>query len=365
MISRTKLIGLCGALCVVGAVGGAFFVNGGKTKAQQTVRYGITPYQDSGLPVVPAIKGWYEEDGLKVELVPLAWGDVISALSSGSIDVAIYNLNSFLAPYQNAAQRSPKPVFYAPVFVFKGQAIMVQGDMGWRTLETSSTNAPQPRTETVAVVAAQLKGKRACVTKGTELEQIVLESLKKAHLAPSDVNIIYSSPEDCMAAFLAKSIDAFAAGLTERVEARRHGGVELLTTSDVMQPVIDGLITTDEYASKHQDILDKLVAQWFRTVRYIADDVANNSKEIRDYLRTTASTRYSPEEYAIAWTFDIFPRDPKDANELFNQHASPYYWKKSWDDIGSFLISQKQATAPAPYSAYLGELTLGRLAPTK
>src|SRR3954452_5494893 len=77
----------------------ALLPSGKAAEAQRTIRYGITPYQDSGLPVVPAMKGWYKDEGLNIELVPLAWGDVIAALSSGSIDVAIYNFNSFLAPY--------------------------------------------------------------------------------------------------------------------------------------------------------------------------------------------------------------------------------------------------------------------------
>src|SRR5690349_4136044 len=92
--SLSKLVYFAAAVCLT------LIVNGGMSEAQQTIRYGITPYQDSGLPVVAAMKGWYKEEGLNVELVPLAWGDVVTALSSGSIDVAIYNLNSFLAPYQ-------------------------------------------------------------------------------------------------------------------------------------------------------------------------------------------------------------------------------------------------------------------------
>jgi ABC-type nitrate/sulfonate/bicarbonate transport system substrate-binding protein len=343
----------------------AIAILGAKAVAQQTIRYGITPYQDSGLPVVPAMKGWYQEEGLKIELVPLAWGDVVTALSSGAIDVAIYNFNSFLAPYENASQRSPKPVFYAPVFVFKGEAIMVHPDKGLQTVSAAGPAPDQQRSPMIAKVAAQLKGKRICVTKGTELEQIVLAALAKANLSQSDATIIYAAPEDCLAAFIARSVDAFAAGLTERVEARRHGAIELLTTSDVMMPVIDGLVTTDEFATKNQVALDKLVQIWFKTIRYIAEDVPSNSKEIREYLRTTASTRYSPEEYAIAWTFDIFPRNAAEANALFNQERSKFYWKKSWEDVGQFLVEHHQAKSIPPYSAYLGDRVLGRLAKTQ
>ena len=57
-----------------------------ETSGLTKVRYGITPYQDSALPVVANELGWYKESGIDFELIPLAWGDVITALSSGVPD---------------------------------------------------------------------------------------------------------------------------------------------------------------------------------------------------------------------------------------------------------------------------------------
>ena len=131
LISRAFLISL-------GGIGLASCSKFGNRK----IRYGITPYQDSALPVVAKVKGWYAAGGLDVELVPLSWDQVITGLSSRGIDVAIYNFNSFMASYANAAQRSPKPLFYAPLYIFKGQAILVRGDRGYKTVGTS-TPTPQ------------------------------------------------------------------------------------------------------------------------------------------------------------------------------------------------------------------------------
>jgi len=306
--------------------------------------------------------GWYGTEGLTVRIVPLTWGDVITALSSGSIDVAIYNFNSFQAPYENASKGSRKPVFYCPLYLFKGQAIMVHGNSGFKPYE-EDTSVPAPeRARRIVVVAAQLRGRSIAVTEGTELEQIVLQAIEKANLKRSDVKLIHASPEDSLAAFLAGSVDAFAAGLTERVEARRHGAVELLTTSDVAMPVVDGLITTEEFASAHRELLDKLCVLWFRTIQYMNQDLVQNSSTILDYLKSTASTRYAPEEYKVAWTFNVFPPNARSAKELFSNSTSPYYWKVSWDANNSFLLREKKITVTVPYSAYLGDETLSRLA---
>jgi ABC-type nitrate/sulfonate/bicarbonate transport system substrate-binding protein len=326
-----------------------------------TVRYGITPYQDSGLPVVPERLGWYKEAGINVELVPVTWGDVITAMSGNAIDVAIYNFNSFQAPYENAAKGTAKPVFYCPVFLFKGQAIMVRTNSGMEGFREVAGESKEQRDERIVRTAKQLKGKRIAVTEGTELDQIVLAALKKAELSKQDVTLIHASPEDSLAAFLAGNVDAFAAGLTERVEARRRGATELLLTADVMLPVVDGIITSEAFATKHPEVMEKLAGIWFRTIRFMEEDLNKNSAHIRDYLSKAASTRYSPEEYAVAWTFNVFPHDPKEANKLFNDPASSAYWKTAWDANNEFLKQQSKVQGPVPYSAYWGEKVLQRL----
>lgn len=350
-------------LAVVGVIAIAAFVLWPKPSGDVVVvRYGITPYQDSALPVVAERLGWYEEEGLRVELVPLSWDQVMPALRSGAIDAAVYNFNSFLPAYENAAQGGARrPLFYAPLFVFHGQALMVKGDAGLQSLPATELGAPPPDAARLRAVAAQLRGKRIALTRGTELEQIVLAALAAGGLTERDVTLIHASPEDLLASFLSGDVDAFAAGLTERVEARRHGGVELLTQSDVMSPVTDGLVTTEQFAAEHAEALDKLVQLWFRTIQHIQPDVANNSTEIRDYLRTAASTRYSPEEYAIAWTFNYFPQDAAAANEAFNVEQSRYFWRRSWDEVSAFLIEQRTITTAPPYEAYRGDVVLSDL----
>jgi len=259
-----------------------------------------------------------------------------------------------MAPFENAAQKPPKPVFFAPLYVFKGQAIMVHSE---RHLAT--TDAAEGKS--IAQIASEPKGMRIGVTEGTELEQIVLAALKRAGLNTSEVQIIHSAPADALAAFISGDLDAFAAGLTERIEARRHGGVELLTASDVMRPVIDGIVTNENVVNKRADVSDKITLDWFRTIRYIHSDVENNSKEILEYLRTTASTRYTPKEYAIAWTFDTFPLTAKAANDMFNEPTGKFWWKSSWDSINEFLLGSGKITRPVPYDAYLGAESLPRI----
>jgi NitT/TauT family transport system substrate-binding protein len=181
------------------------------------VKYGITPYQDSALPVVADTLGWYRDAGISAQMVAATWGDVVTGISSGAIDVAVYNFNSFQAPYENAANGPRKPVFYCPLFLFKGQAIMIKAGSSMVPFKDVPGEDAATRDRRVADAARQLKGKRVAVTVGTELDQIVITALQKAGLgSKKDVTLINASPEDSLAAFLSGNVDAFAAGLTDR-----------------------------------------------------------------------------------------------------------------------------------------------------
>jgi len=337
-----------------------------ETEAERvTIRFGITPYQDTALPVVGDRLGWYEEKNLDVQFVPLSWGDVVLALSSGSIDASIYTINAFQAPYSEAVAGRFKPIFYSPIYVFKGTAIMVHGDSGLSVVGNISSLPAPVREGRVVDAVRQLRGKRIAVTQGTEYEQIVLAALAKAGLDPGqDVTLIHASVEDALAAFLSGDVDAFGAGLTERIEAQRHGAKELLVAADVGPPSIDGLVTTQEFASRNRDAMDDLLRVWFRTVDYMEGDLKGRSRFVREYLRGKASTRYSPDEYAIAWTFNVFPRTPSEAVRVFNSPEGAFYWKNVWDYNNQFLMSEGKIKEPVPYSAYWGTEVLSRVAET-
>jgi ABC-type nitrate/sulfonate/bicarbonate transport system substrate-binding protein len=306
--------------------------------------------------------GWYSGQNLDVQFVPLAWGDVVLSLAGGTVDACVYTINAFEPPYESAALGSSKPVFYAPIYVFNGTAIMVHGNAGLKPLGDLAAMPAGVREAAIRETAAQLRGKRIAVTKGTEYEQIVLAALQRARLNPdTDVRIIHSSPDDALTAFLSGDIDAFGAGLTERVEARRHGGVELMVASDVGQPSINGIVTTEKFANEHRDALDEIVRLWFRTIRFMETDLKSNSRYVLDYLAGKASTRYTPDQYVVAWSFDVFPKDEAAAWDLFEKESSPYYWRSSWQQTNDFLIAEKRIRNAVPISAYWGTSVLSRL----
>jgi ABC-type nitrate/sulfonate/bicarbonate transport system substrate-binding protein len=328
------------------------------------IRYGVTPYQDTALPVVAKRLGWYSQAGMDVELVPLEWGEVVNALVAGAVDVAIYNFNSFQPPWWAASESGTRPIFFCPLYVFEGQAIMVHGDDP-AFAKAISAAALRPgvskASNEVEAAGKLLADKRIGVTLGTELEQIVVAALQRAGLERQHAELVHASPADLLAAFLAGDLDAFAAGLTERVESRRHGAKELIVTSDVMMPVVDGLVTTDAFAGVHMRELQLLAEIWFRTIRYINEDVRKRSTHVRDYLATASSTRYSEEEYVLAWSFEVFAKTAGEARAMFSDPSSRFFWENAWQMNNDFLLEAGKISKAVPHEAYWGNTVLEEL----
>lgn len=326
------------------------------SKTEYSIVYGISPYQDTILPIVAEKQNWYEGEGLSVKLKVLEWGDVMNSLAGGAVDVAIQNFNSFQSVYHNINQRGGDVIFYYPLFVFKGTAIMTRKEDNFKTLEEYLKIYPEDREKAITETIKQLKGKRIITTKGTEMEQIVLTALRRVGLSQSDVKITHALPADGLNAFLSGEGDFYSGGVTERTEARKNGAVELIETSDLNPPVIDGLVTTKTFAEAHPDVLLKLIKLWFKTVQWMQDDLEVRSKVVIDYLSTVSSTKYSIDEYKYTWYHtEVFPLDKEQMYNLLLDPNSNFYWKKSWDANNKFLVSEGQIPEPVSYSAFWGE----------
>jgi ABC-type nitrate/sulfonate/bicarbonate transport system substrate-binding protein len=172
------------------------------------------------------------------------------------------------------------------------------------------------------------------------------------------VKLVYARPEDNLSAFLSGYLDAFSAGLTERIQARKHGGTELVIGPNITLPAIDGLVVRRDFAEQHPKEMQELIDFWFKTIQYMKTDVAGHSTDVRDYLRGKASVDYAADEYAIAWTFQHFPDSRMAAQSDFLTPGKVYYWKKIWTENSQDLIQQKKISAPVPESLFWGESTL-------
>lgn len=326
-----------------------------------TIKYGISPYQDTAIPVLAQSLGLFEREDLDVELVNIAWNDIVPALASAgeTVDVAIGAMNELVPRAENINVKGGGDViFYAPFYVFKGIGFMVRKDGNISPLADFLQRYPGDRNRAIKEAMLQIKGKRIGLPQGTAEEQMFYSALKTAGMTTEDVDLRYIKIADALPAFLSGSLDVISVGVTQRTEAARYGHELFMDGEQFGFVNIDGLMTTEHFAKAHPEELQKIVDIWFETVNALMRDTDTNAGPIIKYLDHTASTRYSLEEYKNAIALQEFPRSRQEAASLINNPSGKYYWQRIWDIMDEYLQATKQVSGRAPYTYYWGELAL-------
>lgn len=318
---------------------------GSDSAATQTVRFGISPFQDTLVPIIGKEKGWYQEEGLNVDFRILGWTEVMEALSAGQIDIAINNMSSVVATHQ----RNPELVYWYGLNPFdNGFALMVRPAGGLKTLAQMQQEVPD-RAEAVRRVAAQLKGKTVITTGKTDMEQGVAAAARRGGLDfTSDIRIIDLNPDEGLAAFLRGEGDAYIGGIPQRTRAQREGMLEMLTGADLGPPPINGIVTTKRYAREHQEELLKVLRVWFRIVNYVNSNMDGGAKIVVDTLNANSGAQFTIEDFKTFWNnYEHYPESPAAVQAVILDPAGRNYWKARWDDCNEYFYKITK-TIPRP-----------------
>jgi ABC-type nitrate/sulfonate/bicarbonate transport system substrate-binding protein len=326
----------------------AMLVSCSRNKSDKII-YGISPFQDTSMPKVAEGMGLYEQNNLNVELVSVAWEDVIPSIASGgrTIDIGIGSINLLLPRAENINVLGGGDVtFYFPLYVFKGASLMMNKELKIKTISDFLELYPDDRNRAMKIGLPQ----------GTPYEQMLLAALKIAGMSPeNDIDLRYVKLSDGLPAFLSGNLDIVGAGVTQRTEAMRYGHKIFIDMESLGFAEIIGIVTTKRFAEKHPSELKKLIYIWFESVEKLMSDVDKHSKHVLEYLSATASTRYTLEEYKRALNFQEFPTSIEKAKSLFADEKGKFYWKRTWDIVNSYLLDTGKIKKPIPYDYYWGD----------
>jgi NitT/TauT family transport system substrate-binding protein len=301
------------------------------------VRFGISPFQDTLVPIVGREKGWYREQGLDVEFVILGWTEVMEALSAGRIDVAINNESSVVATHE----RNPQIIYWYGFNPFdNGFALMIRPDGKLETLEQIEKEVGK-HDSAVQKTAAQLKGKTIITTGKTDMEQGVAAAARRGGLDfKKDVRIIDLNPDEGLAAFLRGDGDAYIGGIPQRTRAGKEGMLEMLTGTDLGPAPINGIVTTKAYAEAHEDVLLNLLRVWFKSVNHIDQNMTDGANIIIKELNSRTGAQFTLEDFRTFWNnYEHYPSTPKEVQKLILDEAGRNYWKARWDDCNNYFYT--------------------------
>ena len=313
--------------------------------AKSLIRIGVSPFQDTLLPIVGQKKGWYAEEGLDVNISILGWTEVMEALSAGHIDVAINNISAVVATHG----RNPQIVYWYGTNPFdNGFALMIRPGGKLKTLAQMAATVKDPH-EAVRLTAAQLKGATVITTGKTDMEQGVAAAARKAGLDfRKDIRIIDLNPDEGLALFLRGDGDAYIGGIPQRTRAGKEGMVEMLTGADLGPPPINGFVTTRRFASEHQDELLKVLHVWFRTVEYIDTNMDDGAGIVIATLNSQSGAGFTLEDFRKFWNnYEHYPASPREVQALILDPSGRNYWRSRWDDCNRYFV-EIAGTIPHP-----------------
>lgn len=358
MVFRKKLNPLVYGFMALSIVALLIFIGSRFSKDTSPIHYAISPYQDTAMPVIAESMGLYKKNDLNVELKTVAWEEIVPSLASAgkTIDVGIGSINTLLPRVENINVAGGGDVVFAfPFYVFKGAALLMQKKT-FTPLPEFIKKYPNDLDAAVKATMAQLKGKKVGVPQGTPYEQMLLAALKTAGMDPKkDIDLRYVKLADALPAFLSGNLDIIGAGVTQRTEAMRSGHTVFLDMESLGFAEIVGLVTTQSYAEKHKDELNKLIRIWFESVNSLLSNVDKNSKPVLDYLSKNASTKYSLDEYKTALKFQEFPRSLQQADNLLFKPSGKFYWKRTWNIVNDYLVTTGKVKAPISYNFFKGD----------
>jgi ABC-type nitrate/sulfonate/bicarbonate transport system substrate-binding protein len=334
LLSRVLTVALLCCSCSSATVSAASPID---EVAQPTVvRLGVPPLGDTLLPVIGVKKGWYNDEGLSVEIKALDWNEIHASLADGTIDVGISNIATTVGTHAKA----PEIVYAYALNTFdNGLALMVRPDLGIKPLDAFLGKFPA-REEAIAAAANQLKGRTIVTTSNTHMEQALAFAARRGGLAfKRDLKILDLSPDDGLAAFLAGQGDAYIGGPSQRIRAAKEGMIVMLGGTDLGPSPITGLVTTRRFAREKREAVLKLIKVWFRIVNYVNSNFDEGAAIIAGELKSRSETALTLDEFKRLWNkVEHFPASAAGVEADILSPLGQNYWKSRWISCNYYYV---------------------------
>lgn len=212
-------------------------------------------------------KGYFEEEGITVNLVEFADGPtIIAAMESGSIDVGYIGQGAHKLCVNGQAK------IFALSHISNGDALI--GGPGIASVE-------------------DLKGKKVAYSSGTSSEDILVNSLTKAGMTMDDITAVDMDASGIVTAMISGGVDACATWSPNSLKILEEvkDSTKLcdnLTFSDTTVSLASW-IATPKYAEANRDKIVRFTRALFKAMDYAADD---HYDEVAKYVSTQTATDY-------------------------------------------------------------------------
>lgn len=236
-----------------------------------TVKVGYQATADYGLFYVGQEKGWFKEQGVKLDLIIFTAGDAqIEALANGSIDMSLQGAQPALI----AAQKGVADLRMVGPLADAASLFSVIGDPSITSVEG-------------------LRGKTVAFQIGSAYQYYFDNVLASHNMTEADIKVVNLNPLDGQGAFLSKNVDAVVPLATSRytiLQARPDAKVIFDPAAFAKAPnpqkfsVYDLMIVNAKSLNAKHDAISKIVQVFYTKIVPYVTDPATKNDAIKDLV---------------------------------------------------------------------------------
>ena len=227
----------------------------------ETIKIGVQPWLGYGPLWIAEQKGFFEDNGVDVELINFTWDqDVAAALASGNIQVISAATNTVILNMNNGVD-------------LKGFMIM-----------DGSTTADAVLAGNSITSVTELKGKKVAYELGSTSDLLLNYALSANGLTIADVEAVPLAAADAGLALIAGRVDV-AVTYEPYISAALAQGPEfkvLYTAGEKPGLISDVLASETSFIAANPDALVGIIKAWDQAVTFLRDNPEEGGKIIAD-----------------------------------------------------------------------------------
>jgi len=338
---RATGMGLAGATLL--EVAGCGQRGGGQGATPLTV--GVLPFLDYTGWVATSELGIDKEQGIEltIQSFPLEPNEV-QAFERGAVDIASGALGSLIPLIPKAKTLR----LVGNLTQFRGFAFIVRREDGFNTYQSLANGLSPEEARKQAI--AQMKGK-SIVTIPSSFEATIVATLSQAGLSKEDVNIqSFNESSSASIAFFRGEGDIFLGGLPETVKLLTDENAKDYTTlvrNEQMGPAglwFSNFAVSEEFLQQDRETVMKVLAVWYRTVRYIRERPDEAMQPMVDYLSQETGGAMDLEQAKEQVPEFVYFQTLEESKDTVFNSQSQTYWRKAAD----YMVEQNQELEKIP-----------------
>jgi ABC-type nitrate/sulfonate/bicarbonate transport system substrate-binding protein len=280
---------------------------------------------------------------LTIQSFPLEPNEV-QAFERGAVDIASGALGSLIPLIPKAKTLR----LVGNLTQFRGFAFIVRREDGFNTYQSLADELSPEEARKQAI--AQMKG-RSIVTIPSSFEATIVATLSQAGLSKEDVDIqSFNESSSASIAFIRGEGDIFLGGLPETVKLLTDEFAKEYTTlvrNEQMGPAglwFSNFAVTEDFLQQDRETVMKVLAVWYRTVRYIRERPNEAMQPMVDYLAQETGGAMDLEQAKEQVPEFVYFQTLEESKDTVFNSQSQTYWRKAAD----YMVEQNQELEKIP-----------------